>query len=91
MYPNFETSTTDDVAEWEQRYCPTDWCPIDTVYVKRHEHQREVWHVTEHVDETGWLVAATGPVCPMCGGNLLTAANVSDGVDGVELGKKAKF
>jgi hypothetical protein len=85
MYRKFAPIKPDEqVAVWEQRFCPNDWCDLDTVYVRRHEILPETWHVTEDIEHSGWLVAATGPVCPHCGGNLLTAANVLEGVDGVE-------
>jgi hypothetical protein len=84
MYEQFQSSTSvDSKVEWEQRYCPTDWCTLDTLYARRHDHLFEVWHVTDDIENAGWLVAATGPVCPYCGGNLLTAANLLEGVDGV--------
>jgi hypothetical protein len=85
MHEHFEPSDlVEGIADWEQRFCPTAWCTLDVLYVRRHEHQHEVWRVTDNVEHSGWLVAATGPLCPRCGGNLLTAANLMEGVDGVE-------
>ena len=85
MYRKFAPVTTDEqAAVWEQRYCPTDWCTLDSLYVRRHEALPETWHVTDAIGHTGWLVAATGPVCPLCGGSLLTYSNLMEGIDGVE-------
>jgi hypothetical protein len=85
MYEHFQPSApVDSKIDWEQRFCPTDWCTLDTLYVRRYDHVHEVWHVTDDRDHSGWLVAATAPVCPHCGGNLLTGANLLEGVDGVE-------
>ena len=84
MYRKFAPITPEEqVAVWEERFCPTDWCTHNTLYVRRHEALPETWHVTEDIEQSGWLVAATGPVCPLCGGSLLTYANLMDGVDGV--------
>lgn len=80
MYQNLETSSIAEGTAWEQRFCPTAWCSIETVYVLRYEHEHELWRVSLNLDESGWLAAANGPVCPICGGDLLTAANVADGV-----------
>lgn len=86
MYEHFEpSSVAEGSADWEQRFCPTDWCTLDRLYVRRHEHFHDVWHVTDDMEHSGWLVAATGPVCPYCGGSLLTAANLMEGVDGVNV------
>jgi hypothetical protein len=80
MYENFElTALTEREAGWEQRFCPTDWCDRDTLYARRDDHNLELWHVTD--GQASWLVAATGPVCPHCGGNLLTLSNKMEGVD----------
>ncbi len=69
MYDKFEsTMTTARMIDWEQRFCPADWCMVETLYTRRNEHNLELWHVTD--GEGNWLVAATGPVCPLCGGDL---------------------
>ena len=86
MHEHFEPSdNAEGIADWEQRFRPTDWCTRDTLYVRRHEHFHAVWRLTDDGDNAGWLVAATTPVCPLCGGNLLTAANLMEGVDGVNV------
>jgi|FLYN01.1.fsa_nt_gi hypothetical protein len=82
MYGGFELfPTAENHTPWEQRFCPTDWCGLTTLYVQRDERFLELWHVSDGISD--WLVAATAPVCPLCGGDLLTAANVMEGVDGV--------
>lgn len=82
MYEQFERSTTRvRMTDWEQRFCPTDWCIAETLYTRRNEHNLELWHVSD--GDGNWLVAATGPVCPLCGGNLLTPSNCMEGVDDV--------
>jgi len=69
------------MTDWEQRFCPADWCAVETLYTRRNEHNLELWHVTD--GEGNWLVAATGPLCPLCGGDLLTPSNRMEGVDDV--------
>jgi hypothetical protein len=86
MQEHFEPSgSLDEDTFWEWRFCPNAWCPLDTLYVQRSEYFREVWRVTEDTEIEGWRVAATAPVCAYCGGNLLTAANLKEGVDGVNI------
>ena len=75
--------STDKGTAWEQRFCPTDWCPIETVQVRRYVNEHEVWRITPSLDEFGWLVAM-GPVCPLCGGDLLTTANAVEGIGSLE-------
>ena len=86
MYEHLEPSSmAEGDAEWELRFCPTQECTLDRLYVQRHEQHPDVWRVTNDVEFVGWLVAAIAPVCPYCGGNLLTAANILEGVDGVHV------
>lgn len=80
MYEQFERSTTSArMTDWEQRFCPADWCIAGTLYTRRNEHNLELWHVSD--GDGNWLVAATGPVCPLYGGVLLTPSNRMEGVD----------
>jgi len=82
MHEDFKPTTTDERnTAWEQRFCPTDWCSLETLYVRRDDHNPELWHVND--GNGSWLVAATGPVCPLCGGNLLTPSNLMEGVEGM--------
>ncbi|HLU08348.1 MAG TPA: hypothetical protein VK003_01670 [Oceanobacillus sp.] len=67
-------------TNWEQRFCHTDWCAA-VLWVRRDPTCDELWHVKMQWDDIAYAVAATCPVCPGCGGDLLTAANLSEGVD----------
>jgi len=43
------------MTDWEQRFCPADWCAVETLYTRRNEHNLELWHVTD--GEGNWLAA----------------------------------
>jgi hypothetical protein len=51
------------------------------VFVRRDPANTELWHVVMDDDDTAYLVAATTPICPICASHLLTAANLSDGIE----------
>ena len=69
-----------EVAVWERRFCNTSFCEVETVFVKRSDQDSQLWHVAFEPDQSGWLIASHEPVCPLCGGHLLTESNVDDGV-----------
>lgn len=66
---------------WEKRFCITPWCDTRELYVQRKEEGLDIWRVTETPNQPEWLMASVEPVCPCCGGHLLTQANLDDGVD----------
>ena len=61
-----------DIDSWEPGFCSTSWCNERILYVQRCDMHPELWRVALTPNESGWLVAASGPVCPSCGGTLLT-------------------
>jgi hypothetical protein len=72
-----------DVRPWEHAFCSTAWCKARFLYVQRCDELPELWRISWSWSpgEGGWLVAAPGPVCPMCGGPLFTSAPFEDGLE----------
>ena len=56
---------------WAIGACYTPWCQQRQWSVRPCTEQAGVWKVALTPDEEGWLVAADGPLCPLCGGTLL--------------------
>jgi hypothetical protein len=76
-----QRSAKPDVAPWEQGFCYTAWCKERSLYVQRcHEHP-ELWRIALSPGEGAWLVAAPGPLCPLCGETLLTSTSFEEGVE----------
>jgi hypothetical protein len=73
MYTDQRT-TKPDVGRWEQGFCYTPWCKERILYVQQNHQRLELWRIARTPGEGEWLVAAPGPLCPMCGGTLLTSA-----------------
>lgn len=65
---------------WERRFCTSPMCQADTLFAQRRDDHLELWRVTEDPSQYEWLVAACEPICPYCGGYLLTQANLDDGI-----------
>jgi hypothetical protein len=77
----FENRMSEVVGFWERRFCITPWCQAGTLYVQRRGAGPDSWRVTQKTDQPEWLIASDEPVCPCCGGYLLTQANLDDGVE----------
>ncbi len=77
MYGNL---TASEVSVWERRFCNTPFCEVETLFVQRSDWNPELWSVATEPDQPEWLIASHEPVCPLCGGHLLTEANLDDGV-----------
>jgi hypothetical protein len=60
-----------DLRFWELCICFTPRCQQQHWYVQRYDELCDVWRVTLTPGDAGWLVAASGPVCPFCGATLL--------------------
>jgi hypothetical protein len=67
------------VAPWEQGFCSTTWCREHSWYVQRSTEHPELWRIVLRPGEGEWLVAAPGPLCPLCGGTLLTLTPFEEG------------
>jgi hypothetical protein len=78
MYADHRTAKL-DVRPWEHGFCSTSWCTERFLYVQKCAELPELWRIAWSPGEGGWLVAAPGPLCPGCGGTLLTSSPFEDG------------
>jgi hypothetical protein len=69
--PTPSPNVVPDTSSWELCICSTPRCQRQHWYVQRYDELRDVWRVTLTPGDAGWLVAASGPVCPFCGAPLL--------------------
>ena len=72
MYTN-QQATKPAIGSWAQGFCYTAYCKERFLYVQRCDENKELWKVAFTPGEGVWLVAAPGPLCPLCGGTLLTS------------------
>jgi hypothetical protein len=80
-----QSDDSDDVV-WEQRYCLDRACQAGTWMVSLVRHVRELWRVSAGGAVPNYTVAATIPICPFCGAELLTIVEFEGGLGGdVEL------
>jgi hypothetical protein len=70
-----------DIDSWEPGFCYTSFCKERILYVQRCDMHPELWRIALTPGESGWLVAAPGPLCPLCGGTLLTPAAFEEGLE----------
>jgi len=59
---------------WEAWFCPNMACHQDTWMVKHDSEYAEVWNIARTMDDRPFTVAASSPICPMCGTTLQLAA-----------------
>ncbi len=64
-------------AGWSNYACPNAACSSTTWLVQRVPGFEEVWRVTQHLDASPALVAATYPACPRCGSELAMALELA--------------
>jgi hypothetical protein len=57
--------------DWEQWQCQTVTCEMDTLFVKREADHNDLWLVALDPNSRPWTVAATAPLCPYCGHDLM--------------------
>lgn len=62
------------VGTWESGFCATSFCKERFFSVQRCAGFPELWSITLTPGKGEWLVAAPGPLCPLCGGTLLILA-----------------
>ena len=80
MYTD-QRATKPVVAPWEQGFCSTAWCKEHIWYVQRCTEHPELWRIALSPGEGEWFVAAPGPLCPLCGGTLLTSTPFEEGME----------
>lgn len=66
---------------WEALVCSSMFCRADTWLVRASHEQPELWHVASVAGNSAWQVAASAPVCPLCGVVLHAAAQEQELVD----------
>ncbi len=64
--------------------CITPWCSAEQWLVQAMPRQRDIWHIRPIRDGRSWKVAATQPICPLCGVNLEAAPILATTVDTAE-------
>jgi hypothetical protein len=67
-----------EVGTWESGFCSTSFCKERFFSVQRCAESSELWRIALTPGKGEWLVAAPGPLCPLCGGTLLTPAPSAD-------------
>lgn len=60
----------------DQRFCLNRECASRTWLVQAHEEIAELWFISEGAGSSSWCIAATEPVCPLCGSTLRTPAEI---------------
>ena len=71
----------ESTMNWEQRFCPSQFCTPEGWMVQRDPATREVWWVAAHVGDRPFTIAATDPVCPRCGTTLRTRVELEGRLD----------
>jgi hypothetical protein len=70
--------------EWEHRICPERVCN-SVWYVASDRRGYKVWYVAQQAGGCPTVVAAPDPVCPACGGTLVTLLELEGGFGACEL------
>lgn len=52
--------------EWRELFCTCRWCRAER-WLVRLSNRREVWQIVQEDGASPWLIAASEPICPMCG------------------------
>lgn len=74
MIHSTQQATRPDVNAWEPGFCYTPFCKERGFYMQRCAESPELWRIALTPGEAEWLIAAPGPLCPLCGGTLLISA-----------------
>lgn len=56
---------------WDTYACPGDLCTNTRWMVAQAVEADELWYISAHSADPGFLVAAPEPICPRCGERLL--------------------
>ncbi|MFO7169383.1 MAG: hypothetical protein DIU80_015265 [Chloroflexota bacterium] len=65
--------------EWEHRICPDRACSA-VWFVASDSRGYDVWYVAREAGAQPTVVAASGPVCPICGEELVTILELEGGL-----------
>jgi len=79
--------------DWEERFCPNQYCKIDLWRVQQRLDNSELWQLVDRFDGRAFTVAAVNPVCPCCGTTLRpTVEHMQDMADNIlEAGPVLEF
>jgi hypothetical protein len=67
---------------WETWFCRSEWCKADSWLVRQHADQRELWQLAHEPDELRYTIAATDPICPLCGATLSLRIELAETIGG---------
>jgi len=68
----------------ENWICTTPWCSAEQWLVQAEPRQRDVWHIAPATHGRSWTVAASQPICPLCGVDLAPAPVLVPTLDAAE-------
>jgi hypothetical protein len=66
----------------EQLCCPNNLCKAEAWCVRRSLDNRELWSISRDLGDQSFTVAASVPVCPMCGTVLLATIDLREAEQG---------
>lgn len=72
------------IVETEVRYCLSDMCRYSELEVTRAQGHPDLWHINRLGSGATYSVSAVRPICPFCGSELLTTANMIENALGVD-------
>jgi hypothetical protein len=73
MYPD-QNTVQQDSGPWELVFCDAPLCEESALAVQRCAAYSDLWRVAREPGQETWLVAASRPICPGCGGILRRAS-----------------
>jgi hypothetical protein len=80
--------------DWDQWFCPNQYCAVEVWMVQQCPTARETWWVTGRFGGTTYTIAAIDPICPRCGTTLCTTVEIghtNNGADILEAGPVFDF
>jgi len=74
--------------DWETWFCRSEGCKADSWLVRPQPGQRELWQLALEPDTPRYTIAATDPVCPLCGTTLSLRIEIAETIGGdyIEVG-----
>jgi hypothetical protein len=70
-YPKRRKDDNRNEGDRTQRLvCPSMHCSAEGWQVERDTSRRDTWIITAETGGTAWVIAASGPICPLCGEDL---------------------
>lgn len=64
----------------EDYFCDNSHCLVGRWSVTLESKKKMVWRIVAYFEETTFFVAATNPICPCCGGLLLSHLEADGGL-----------